>query len=156
MRNINIALFACLLLALQISCTKKESDQSADPLDVTLLAEDGRGPAWSPNGKEIAYIYGDILYLMNSDGSNKRKLESDLYNYPAIWSPSGDYMLYIGFSTRWELNRIDANGDNKTSLCGVTTKPHHASWSPDGQKIAFTTWEPTLSVMNADGTIYTL
>lgn len=157
MKNITIALFACLLLASQISCKKNSLDPPVDPPDETLptlLAEDARGPAWSPNGKKIAYIYEESLYLMNSDGSDKHKLESDLYEYPAIWSPTGDYMLYTRHtpSTRWELIRIDANGDNKTILCGNTTNPHHASWSPDGQKIAFTTWNSTLSIMNSDGT----
>jgi len=149
MKRIDVALFVCLLLASQISCKEEE----VDPPDETLLAEAGYSPAWSPDGKEIAYIYEESLYLMNSDGSNKRELATDIM-YPAIWSPSGDYMLYTGFSTRWELLRIDANGDNKTNLSGDTTMPNHASLSPDGQQIAFTTWDGdgTLSVMNADGT----
>ena len=159
MKNINIALFACLLLISQISCNEKDLDPAPvvppeDSTNVSLLAEGGRGPVWSPKGKEIAYIYEESLYMMNSDGSNKRKLESDLYEYPAIWSPSGNYMLYTGHSpsTGWELFRLDANGDNKTSLCENATKPHHANWSPDGQKIVFTTWDATLCVINTDGT----
>lgn len=159
MKNITIVLFVCLLLVYQISCNEKDLDPipivpPADSTNVSLLAEGGRGPAWSPDGKEIAYIYEQSLYIMNSDGSNKRELESDIYEYPAIWAPSGNYMLYTRHtpSAGFELIRIDANGDNKTILCGGTTKPHHASWSPDGQKIAFTTWNATLSVINADGT----
>jgi len=161
MKHISIALFVCLLLASQISCKKEDLNPPEgsvnppeDSTNITLLAEGGRSPAWSPNGKKIAYIYEESLYLMNSDGSDKRELENDLYEYPPIWSPSGDNMLYLGHSdlAGWDLFRIDANGENKTSLCGTTTKPHHASWSPDGQKIAFTTYHATLSVMNADGT----
>ena len=154
MKSNIIALFVCLLLALQISCTKKELDPPVDTLDVTLLAEGGLSPAWSPDGKEIAYIYDyENLYLMNSDGSNKRELATDIMESP-IWSPSGDYILYTGYSpsTLWVLIRIYANEDNRTILCGDTTKPHLASWSPDGQKIVFTTWNGILAVMNADGT----
>ncbi len=156
-----IALFACLLLASQFSCTEKDVDTPLNPpvnppedsTNVSLLAEGGSSPAWSPDGKEIAYIYEESLYLMNSDGSNKRELATDIMEAP-IWSPSGDYILYTGHSpsTLWVLVRLDANGDNRTILCGGSTEPHLASWSPDGQKIAFTTWNGTLCAMNTDGT----
>lgn len=159
MKNISIVLFVCLLLASQISCKKEVADPPVippeDSTNVRLLAEEGRSPAWSPDGKEIAYIYEESLYLMNPDGSNKRVLAPtpDLME-PPIWSPSGDYILYIGHSpsTLWVLVRIDANGGNRTILSGDTTQPRLASWSPDGQKIVFTTWNGYLSVMNVDGT----
>ncbi len=157
-----ITFFASLLLISLISCKEKDLTPPADPLadpppdstNVTLLAEDSSGPDWSPKGKEITYIYDYYsLYLMDSDGSNKRELSTDIYEQP-IWSPSGDYILYIGHSpsTQWELIRVDANGDNKTILCGGNTEPRLASWSPDGQKIVFTTWNGILSVINSDGT----
>ena len=152
MKNITIALFAYLLLISQFSCTKKDLNPLEDSTIVTLLADEGNSPVWSPDGKEIAYINERSLYLMDSDGSNKRELATDIMESP-IWSPSGDYILYIGHSptTLWVVIRIDANGDNRTILCGSTIEPRLASWSPDGQKIIFTTWNGILSVMNADG-----
>ncbi|MCK5856616.1 MAG: PD40 domain-containing protein [Bacteroidales bacterium] len=159
MKNLIIALFACLLLISQISCSKKDSDPTVDPsadsTNVTLLAEKGYGPAWSPDGKEIAYIYDyENLYLMNKDGNNKRELATDIYDEPAIWSPTGDYLLYIAHlgQTGFALIRLDANGDNKTILSQGVSGPRYASWSPDGQKIVFTTWDGILAIMNADGT----
>lgn len=152
MKNISIALISCLLLIFQISCKENEVDPPIDTPDTTLLAEEGYEPAWSPDGNEIAYIYDNSLYVMNSDGSNKRELATDIME-PPIWSPSGDYILYIGHSpsTLWVLVRIDVNGDNRTILCGGTTEPRLASWSPDGQKIVFITWNGFLSVINVDG-----
>lgn len=149
MKRIFIVLFLSLVLVLQFSCKKEVIEKPTDT--PTLLAVGGRSPSWAPDGKVIAYIYEDNLYLMKSDGSNKRMLESDIYDYPVIWSPSGNYMIYLGFSSRFELFRIDANGENKTSLSGPSTLPNNASWSPDGQKIAFTSWDGDLSVMNLDG-----
>jgi dipeptidyl aminopeptidase/acylaminoacyl peptidase len=33
-----------------------------------------RSPAWSPDGKQIAYSIGDSVYAMRRDGSAKRKI----------------------------------------------------------------------------------
>ncbi len=156
-------LLLSFLLVTQWACKKESEPEPPNNNEtfpnVTLLADSSHSPAWSPDGKEIAYIYDyKSLYLMNSDGSNKRELATDIHESP-IWSPSGEYILYIGYSplTWWELIRLDANGDNRTILCGNTTEPRLASWSPDGQKIVFITWNGILAVINVDGTnLYTV
>jgi eukaryotic-like serine/threonine-protein kinase len=62
-------------------------------------------PAWSPNGKQLAYAHssqqtpGEHMYLLNPDGTgNEEALEQpfieSLGNYPSSWSPDGQILLF--------------------------------------------------------------
>lgn len=81
-------------------------------------------PHWSPEGKKIAYVSskadrkGDI-WLMNADGSDKRRLTTDShkYDYYPSWSPDGKWIVYANSSDKkrgnWELRIIDIiSGDS--------------------------------------------
>ncbi len=65
------------------------------------LSDDGRSPAVSPDGSEIAFITGprmsNQIWLMASDGEQPRKLsgeEGDFMGAPA-WSPDGTKIAYL-------------------------------------------------------------
>ncbi len=53
---------------------------------LTKGVADASGAAWSPDGRTIAYTSSSSIYLMNADGSNKRRFV-DLGGTPA-WQPS--------------------------------------------------------------------
>ena len=71
---------------------------NADGSERRRLAQDGRNPAWSPDGQMIAFnredATGPELYVMNADGSGKRRLlRSDRMpgpgaGLPWAWSPA--------------------------------------------------------------------
>ena len=125
-------------------------------------------PAWSPDGKQIAFVSyrsgWDItdIYVMDADGENEylRRLtyggESDDSNYSPAWSPDGKQIAFV--STRSTLGVgdiyvMDADGSNVSELAYDGIGP---VWSPDGKQIAyesvnFRTGNYNIRVMDADG-----
>ena len=118
-------------------------------------------PAWSPNGATIAGICTNFdnnapqeVYLMNSDGSNLRRL-TNLQTYgstaPGVsfaeaepaWSPSGLQMAFWSFGMGVTIANVD--GSNAYSVSGdrpfqgVLSVSIGASpdWSPDGKWIVY-------------------
>jgi hypothetical protein len=64
------------------------------------LTSDGRssGPRWSPNGKRIAYIDRGNLWVMNANGSQKKRLTVAAPKYVdsrPTWSPNGKYLAFV-------------------------------------------------------------
>jgi len=97
-------------------------------------------PAWSPDGKRIAFQSnrdGNYeIYVMDADGKNQKRLtDKEAYDgYPA-WSPDGKRIAYESDN---QIHVMDADGKNSAQV----TKgpgPHMTRfyWSPDGKKLGF-------------------
>lgn len=72
------------------------SSQTTSP---SVLAANGCRPRWSPGGKQILYLapcgQESELFLMNSDGTDARKLGLELKGVRnASWSPDGEYIAF--------------------------------------------------------------
>jgi Tol biopolymer transport system component/DNA-binding winged helix-turn-helix (wHTH) protein len=50
-------------------------------------------PAWSPDGRQIAYIRGPQIRVMSSLGGSDRTVSDFPIFLPAVWSPDGRYLV---------------------------------------------------------------
>ena len=99
------------------------------------------------------------LYVMNSDGSNLRRLtRGDANSFAGPWSPDGQrivYTSYAGGVTETHIVVINADGSGQNTLSDIKGSDEgFPDWSPDGQKIAFVSRRDgnnEIYVMNADG-----
>ena len=118
-------------------------------------------PAWSPDGRRIAFLRDLDVYVMNADGSGQRRLayattSSATTSSAPAWSPDGRKLAFVsdrdapfGVSTP-EIHVVNVDGSGQRNL---TRNPAHDSdpvWSPDGRKITFVR-NFEIYVMNADG-----
>ena len=123
-------------------------------------------PAWSPNGKAIAFTvdrsepYGQggfpktDIYVVRADGTGLRRLTRDGLSTSPVWSPDGRTIVYARRSeideepssfeefrrmsvTLWTMT---AEGDQQRPIFrareGRIEEP--AGWSPDGSRFLFT------------------
>ncbi len=133
------------------------------PVNLTNLpGSDDIGPAWSPDGRRIAFastrddperancdqllsgldqnLCNYEIYIINANGPNLVRLT----NHPAVdskpvWSPDGSRIAF--HSTRDgndELYVINADGTNLLNLTNHPAGDYGAVWSPDGTQVAFT------------------
>lgn len=120
----------------------------------------GEWPAWSPDGRWIAYQgANDQLDLISASGGSARAL---VPGFPAAegvvafsWSPDSTRLAYI---SRRKIGIVDLSGNVSTfSIPGLRPGIQTPQWSPDGASIAFTgtglsnAYDLGVYVVGADG-----
>jgi TolB protein len=123
-------------------------------------------PDWSPNGARLAlssdwYAYDFVtdIFLVNADGSGFTGLTGNIfdlvdYAQPA-WSPNGlKLSVAIVQSTEigevGQLGLMNQDGSNLGALASAATYTR-SSWSPDGQRIVYTSPTGDIVWIKADG-----
>jgi Tol biopolymer transport system component len=132
---------------------------NADGSEVTLLAS-GNDPAWSPDGKQIAFSLFGSIYVMDQNGLNQRLVTtSEEGDREPTWSPDGKSLAFVRGRTMiyaflhgpTEIYSIRLDGSQPVNLTRTPTVIEgEPAWSPDGEKIAFSS-HGNIYVLNADG-----
>jgi Tol biopolymer transport system component len=109
--------------------------------------------SWSPDGTQVAYASGREfgcdyagcvrMYLMNADGTNRRKL-TDRQAYYASWAPDGSRIAFqVWGEGPPKVYTVKPDGTGETRLTdppGLPNSPdgdYGPEWSPDSAKLVF-------------------
>jgi CubicO group peptidase (beta-lactamase class C family) len=137
----------------------------SDGTNLRQLTTNGRNnylPAWSPDGRQIAYVSGGRggfesheTYVINADGSGDANLtNNDAQEYGVAWSPDGSKLAF-GTKRDGEMRIYTMNPDGSNQQSLPTLAAGQAPWwSPDGRQIVYTVeseGNSDLYVMDADG-----
>lgn len=125
--------------------------------NLTDDATDDAQPAWSPDGRLIAFAKGERccadgevdLFVMRADGTGLRRLTDAPGNEadPA-WSPDGQRIAYTDAADA-PIDVMRADGSRKRNVPN-TRGGGDPSWSPDGRRIAFGDRVPTEDPYDGD------
>jgi Tol biopolymer transport system component len=132
--------------------------QRIGPGGVNGLYERSKAPAWSPDGRTIAYARGDGCEDDYCDtpevwlaplGGEPRRLTT---GRDPSWSPDGKRVAFadgpIAFLNEWFIAVIGADGRNRRVLARGGESP---DWSPQSELIAYIDKDGWLSTVAASG-----
>lgn len=105
-------------------------------------------PIWSENDQSILFFSrhetnneDDELYLINLDGTNKRRLTNwPTHNFCPAWSKDGSRIAFAQSmdGIRPEIFVINADGSGKQRITFNEDGDTLPDWSPDGEKLLIT------------------
>jgi|GEM_PF-561815 len=148
----------------------------ASPEWITDDESDDSQPAWSADGKNLAFVsardqgkslsilvglgvgqfvyaHGGDLYRVSASGGKARHLIRSAY-YPC-WSPDGKWIVYQSDSGgEWDLWKIPSEGGTPVRLTHDADIDYHPAWSPDGRWIVYASGinpQSNLRILKADG-----
>ena len=119
-------------------------------------------PTWSPDGRRIAYEQSiwesqrSNLFVMNADGSGRRRLTRLRNARSPAWSPDGAAIAFTHRPERGdrEIYVLTLKTGKLRRLTRTRADESLPQWSPDGRRIVYQRWDDEGSdvfLMNADG-----
>jgi Tol biopolymer transport system component len=108
-------------------------------------------PAYSPNGKEIAFVSqregqesGKVYTLNAEDGSGQRNLSGSTDGRDPAYSPNGERIAFVGQGENEDILVMSAkdgsaqkNLTNTPPVNGYEVRERDPAYSPDGTRIVF-------------------
>jgi dipeptidyl aminopeptidase/acylaminoacyl peptidase len=140
---------------------------------VRLFAREAHSPAWSPDGRRLAYMRDQELWVADANGSHRARVSDETTS--ADWAPDGRSLvverggalfvlradgagarpLTAGSEPAWskrnriafvrdgDLYLVDPTGRGLRRLTTTTAVESGPAWSPDGQRVAYVSTEGT-------------
>ena len=129
---------------------------NVDGTDETLFADDFYTDLkWSPDESKYTLQEYDLIFIQNSDGTNRFGL---VQGCCVDWSPDGADIAYAN-NNRLHLVEPTGTNDRILPVLGDSVYAYAPKWSPDGARIAFLRVPESGEfpaqvpmIMNADGT----
>ena len=123
-------------------------------------------PAWSPDGRWVAFIGGtsegeEDVYVVRADGTRLRQLtDTDVEEWQPVWSPDGTRIGYTSWDDEDSPSTIHVmSRDGSTDTAVITDSSHVGhpelhDWSQDSQNLLFGAYarKTGLWTMRVDGT----
>ena len=104
-------------------------------------------PAWSPNGREVAFYWyrsgnRDVWVISLHGGAARQLTDNPAADRFPSWSPNGQRIVFVsnrsGPAGIWI---TPARGGEATKIPGLGGRPY---WSPDGKWLAVLGWLPSV------------
>ena len=119
--------------------TSPEGIAIADPVrgTVTQISSSGYHPAWSPDGRSIAYV-DRALWVVPVAGGAARRVGRRTVDGAPTWSPDSRRLAYaVRVAGRDDLFTISADGSGERRVVKNVEWGHGLEWSPLGSRILF-------------------
>jgi Tol biopolymer transport system component/uncharacterized membrane protein len=121
-----------------------------------LLAEDGDGMAWAPDGQRLAVCASDGLVVLDVAGAPDQHVYGEACAGSPDWSSDGRLVM----AEERGLALLSPDLRSRTPLTsfdvGYVFSDRDPRWSPDGRRIAFTRWSGAAVVDVASGLVTTV
>ncbi len=150
LKDFVLVIFNCFFFTTLFAQSEKTPFQYLDVFEL----EHASDPQISPDGSQIVYVRNGMdimkdkrtgnLWIVNSDGSNHRKLtSSEGRESNPRWSPDGGRIAYTASTAEGSEIYIRWMDTGQTArISQLERSPRGISWSPDGKWLAFSMLVP--------------